>query len=81
MFDYVKFKAMCWNCGESLDEFQTKDGDCNLRWILPKRIPSGSFYASCFKCKAWNEYDVVAKKIEIIFNEKESKLSTNEKKT
>lgn len=78
MYDTVKFEADCWKCGKPLHGFQSKDGDQELDIILPKKIAGGSFYAMCSdpKCLAWNWYDVIAKKIEVIFNERESKLRT-----
>ena len=75
MFDTVKYKAPCWKCGEPITEFQSKDGECMLEIVTPKQV--GNFYGSCYKCHAWNEYDVIPSKVEIVFNEKVSKLNTN----
>ena len=80
MFDIVQYKAKCWRCGEELTDFQTKDGCCTLSDLTPKMIPGGRFYTGCIKCNAWNEFDVIAKKVEIILNEKESKLKSEENK-
>jgi hypothetical protein len=76
MFDNVKYKAKCWRCNNELDNFQTKDGENMLELITPKQIGIGTFYSMCDKCEAWNEWDIVPKEVDIIFNEKESKLRT-----
>ena len=76
MFDTVKYKANCWKCKEPMTDFQTKDAGMNLSIVNPKQIGTGRFYGTCYKCHAWNEYDVIPKEIEIIFNEKESKINT-----
>lgn len=78
MFNYVKFKAGCWKCKTELKDFQTKDGyrELALEKITPKQIGEGSFYNMCPYCQAWNEYEVIPKEVEVIFNEKESKLRT-----
>ena len=78
MFDTVKYKAPCWKCGHELTDFQSKSGECLMDTVTPKFLGNGSFYTSCFKCHAWNEYDVITKEVEIVFNEKESKLQTND---
>ena len=77
MFDTIKYKAPCWKCGFELTNFQSKSGECLLKIISPKKLGTGNFYEMCPKCQAWNEYDVIPKEIEIIFNEKESKLNSN----
>ena len=78
MFDYIKYSAPCWKCKTTLSNFQSKDGECLMDILTPKQLGQGYFNASCPKCDAWNEYDVVCKKAEIIFNEKESKLQTSD---
>ena len=76
MFDTVKYKAPCWRCKTEIADFQSKDGDCDLSVISVKKV--GNFYGMCPKCHAWNEYDVIPKDVEIVFNEKESKLNTTD---
>ena len=51
MFDYIKFEAPCPKCGNIMDDFQSKDGPCNLETLEPWQVDH--FYASCNKCKAW----------------------------
>ena len=75
MHDNIKFKADCWKCGKPLSNFQSKTGECLMEELNPKQIAGGNFYTLC-SCFAWNEYDVIAKEVEIVFNEKESKLRT-----
>jgi hypothetical protein len=57
MFDYVRYSAPCFKCGEVLTEWQSKDGDCALDTIEPPI--GGRFYADCPKCRTWNEYKVI----------------------
>ena len=65
MFDYVKYKAPCWNCDEIIenDEFdgkpdwQTKDSECELEILDPENPDIQRFYTSCRKCGKWNEYE------------------------
>lgn len=78
LYDSVKFKANCWKCGKELSDFQTKDGECLMKLITPKEIGLGTFYSMCLdqKCNAWNQFDVIPKEIEVVFNEKESKLKS-----
>lgn len=59
MFDYVKYKANCRKCGEPLDNFQSKDGECLLETIEPKDVKR--FYTDCDKCGTWNEFEVTPK--------------------
>lgn len=79
MFDWVKYKAPCWKCGKELSDFQTKSKGRSMENLNPKEIGLGNFYTMCPNpnCRAWNEYDVVPKEVEIIFNEKESKIKSN----
>lgn len=53
LFDSVHFSMACPNCGEHLDDFQTKDSR-DLNVIEPDGI--GKFYSSYRKCKAWVEF-------------------------
>ena len=67
MFDYVKYSAPCKKCGEILDEWQSKDGDCWMVTVEPKDVRE--FYADCHKCGTWNEYEVKPVGIEIKIKE------------
>lgn len=59
MFDYVKYEADCFSCGEPLKDFQSKDHKCLLKTVSPKKVKR--FYTSCDNCKAWNEFKVKTK--------------------
>ncbi len=78
IFNYVDYKADCWKCGKLLKDFQTKDGEITMDLVIPKQIGYGKFYTMCSnrKCRAWNEFNVIPKGVEVIFNEKESKTRT-----
>ncbi len=56
MFDYVKYEANCQNCGSSLNDFQTKEGVCELETLEPCQVDN--FYTSCDACKTWHEFHV-----------------------
>ena len=58
MFDYVNYEAPCYRCTKPLDEFQSKDHECQLETLQPADVRR--FYRSCPTCGAWNEYTVVA---------------------
>ena len=64
MFDYVKYSAPCRGCGEIINEFQSKDGECLLQELTPNEVMN--FYAMCPKCKMWNEFKVKHKDYEVI---------------
>lgn len=59
MFDYVNYKADCWKCGASLNDFQSKDAECLMDHIEVSRVRR--FYAICPSkpCQAWNEFRVL----------------------
>lgn len=60
MFDYVKYEAPCFHCGEPLTEWQTKsakDGEDLMRNLEISDV-AANFYENCDKCDAWNEYDI-----------------------
>ena len=63
MFDNVEYKYDCVQCGKPLDDFQSKDGPCELETIKPEQVLE--FYASCKHCKKWHEFEVVTRQIEI----------------
>lgn len=55
MFDIVRVSGIeCWNCGEELEDFQTKDTDCTMTPV--EFWQCDSFYTSCHNCVAWNEF-------------------------
>ena len=45
MFDHVKFKTKCPDCGSTLDDFQSKSGPCELRTIPANKLDC--FYDFC----------------------------------
>ena len=51
MYDIVKFETQCPECGETLNDFQTKETDCTLSVVEP--FDAEIFYTSCPKCNAW----------------------------
>lgn len=53
MFDYVNVSMPCPNCGAVVDNFQSKDGACDLDTIEPDGL--ACFYASC-RCGVWIEF-------------------------
>ena len=60
MFDYVKYEADCFLCGQPIKEWQTKsakDGEDLMRQLEVKDVAE-NFYDICPHCGAWNEYDV-----------------------
>jgi len=77
MFDYVDYKATC-SCGVELENFQSKDGPCELKTLEPHEV--GIFYAVCDKCDTWHEWEV---DVEVIVTKldirktKEEKLGRN----
>lgn len=59
MFDYItnvpESHRSC-DCGAKLDEWQSKDWDCQL-----ERIPYwyvSNFYTSCDNCNMWHKYNL-----------------------
>lgn len=50
MFDYVRFKMACPSCGKELNDFQSKDGPCELKSIKAHHL--NNFYDYC-ECKAY----------------------------
>ena len=55
MFDYVAVKLPCKNCGEMLEDFQSKSASCNLELISIEEVTN--FYTKCENCNTWNEYN------------------------
>lgn len=48
MFDYIKYECVCPVCHNKLDDFQSKDFDCELKRISPLEVRN--FYTWCAKC-------------------------------
>ncbi len=60
MFDYVEHSAKCYKCGNLIVDWQSKDAYLCLEKLDPAEVDSfDSFYDSCKKCGAWNEYKVI----------------------
>ena len=56
MFDYVNYKENCPKCGALVDNFQSKDLDCNLDTL--ERWQVNNYYSVCDKCGEWIEYNI-----------------------
>jgi len=54
MFDWVDFRTLCPKCSLPLSGFQSKDGPCKLRILLPWTV--SRFYTTCETCGQWVEY-------------------------
>ena len=54
MFDWVKFKTRCPECGSEITGFQSKDGECILDCIEFWQV--GYFYSSCDQCNTIVRY-------------------------
>lgn len=53
MFDYVNVSMPCPNCGEVIEQFQSKDAACELDTVEPDGLQC--FYDYC-GCGAWVEF-------------------------
>ena len=47
MFDYIEHSYTC-DCGNVVDDFQSKDGPCQLLTLTPLQV--NNFYSNCDKC-------------------------------
>ena len=57
MYDNVDYEMICPVCGDKIDSFQTKNGECVLRTLTIQQIPDkGYFYSSCHKCGLFVEF-------------------------
>jgi len=74
MFDEVIHKTRCWRCGELIKKFQTKDGPRRLETVNVRNVRR--FYNRCTRCNAWNEFQVVVKSYEVVFDKNESERMT-----
>lgn len=54
MFDYIDYEEKCLKCGALVNDFQSKDGPCDLIKLKPWQV--NSFYSFCPNCKTWIEY-------------------------
>jgi uncharacterized protein (DUF983 family) len=63
MFDLVEFDAVCDKCGNTLSDFQSKDGPCFMTTLHPREVKR--FYTTCSNCNTWHEWEVTATQIEI----------------
>lgn len=57
MFDYINYKAECWKCRSELDNFQSKDGPCELKQLEPDDVEY--FYSLCHCCGEMNRFNVI----------------------
>ena len=55
MYDHINFTINCPNCGETLNNFQSKDGSCCLLTLELTEV--NNFYDCCKKCKTWIEFN------------------------
>lgn len=66
MFDNIKFEIDCPNCKHKINNFQSKDGKCELNLLEFYQVDR--FYSSCDICDTWIEFnlkDEVRKKFTI----------------
>lgn len=49
LFDYVNFEMPCPKCGEKMDDWQSKSGDCTMATVDPTAV--AYFYGGCDKCR------------------------------
>lgn len=76
IFNYVDYEMPCPNCGETVGNFQTKDGDVSMDVVDYWTV--NNFYAGCQKCGAWIEFIRKTKRIPI--SEYEIRVSGGKKK-
>lgn len=68
MFDYIDYSAPCPKCGDKLEGWQSKDGDCLLALLKPHEVRH--FYAACIVCGAWVDAEYsndVVEKVTLIY--------------
>ena len=51
MYDYVEYECSCPVCNNTVDGFQSKDGDCALEVLQPKDVDE--FLSRCKGCGCW----------------------------
>ena len=54
MFDDVDYECQCPVCGHTLNEFQSKSGECLLQLLHPSEVVN--FYDYCDKCGAMTDF-------------------------
>lgn len=54
MFDWIVFEMNCPKCGGRVRRFQSKDGPCELKVLLPSRVHT--FHTACGVCRTWIEF-------------------------
>jgi hypothetical protein len=59
MFDWIEYKHDC-ECGEPLEGFQSKDGDCVLATLQPSDVEG--FYTACDDCGKWHDFKYIPAK-------------------
>jgi len=62
MFDTVNVEINCPKCGAAVDDFQSKDGACDLVLIEPDAVDH--FYSGCPRCGGWISFNRSYKPIE-----------------
>lgn len=63
LFDYVKFRMPCPNCGKTVGGFQSKDGMCALAELEFWEVDN--FYTNCGECDVWIEFTRPREKCDI----------------
>ncbi len=58
MFDYVAAAPQQCSCGGTVEEWQSKDGPCELLTIKPEQVRR--FYGMCERCNKWYEFTAVS---------------------
>ena len=56
MFDLIKLKTKCPECGSEISGFQSKDGDCMLDCLEFWQV--NNFYSSCDHCNTMVNYSL-----------------------
>ena len=61
MYDYVDYTMPCPTCGNKVDGFQSKDGECLLSKLGIGEVDN--FYTFCRTCGTWIEFNRKIKRI------------------
>jgi len=78
MFDYIKFNIPCPVCKNMIDEFQSKDGDCEMETLEFWEVDR--FYISCKHCGTWIEYNRIKERQPSSIEEYELTIKKKEEK-
>jgi len=54
MFDYVNYSCKCPNCNHTMEDFQTKDMECDLIVVEIENVDN--FYDFCSECDCRVEF-------------------------